>query len=127
MSLVLRCGWPEDEDEGGEEEVDDEGDELAVVGSLDEGLPLGLQQVDHDALDQVEVLHLLPEHDQVQGGHQVDLARRGVDGVELLDGVGRAADRADLPVDLPLHGDDVEEHVHVRQVGGHLEKINQLI
>ena len=74
MSLVLRCGWPEDEYEGGEEEVDDEGDELAVVGALDEGLPLGLQQVDHDALDQVEVLHLLAEHDQVQGGHQVDLA-----------------------------------------------------
>ena len=74
------------------------------------------------ALDEVKVRHFVAEHDEVEGGHQVELARRRVDRVELLDGVRGAADSTDLPVDLALHGHDVEEHVHVRQVRGHRQR-----
>ncbi len=53
---------PEYEAEGGEDEVDAEGVELPEEARLDEGLPLGLQQVHHHALDQVQVLDQLLQH-----------------------------------------------------------------
>ena len=35
-----------------------------------------------------------------------------MDGVQVLQGVGRADDVAELPVDLTLYAGDVKEHVH---------------
>ena len=68
----------------GEEEVDREGKELPEEALLDVGVPLGLEQVHDDVLDEVEVLEVGPEHDQVEGRLGLELPGLRVDGVQIL-------------------------------------------
>ena len=73
--LVGGGGLPQHEAAGGEQEEHDEDEELRVEGSAHEAVPLDLEQVHDDVLDEVEVLQLRPEHYQVQSRDCLQLTR----------------------------------------------------
>ena len=66
---------PQQEHHGGEQEEAGEDEELGVELLLDKGLPLDVEEVDYDVLDEVEVLQLGAEHYQVEGGLGLKLPR----------------------------------------------------
>ena len=93
-------------------------------------------------LDEVEMFQLGAKHNEVEGRFCLQLPGIRVDGVKEFEGVGRAGDVSQLPVDLDKHAclrflvfvqldqnyckywnltldaRDVEEHVALGQVGG---------
>ena len=64
---ILTClVGPRNKAERGEAEEEKKDDHLSAEDALDEGVVLGVEQVHHHVLDQVQVLQLRPEYDQVQ-------------------------------------------------------------
>ena len=101
-----------------------------------EGLPLGSEAVDHHALYHVQVLRLLlhkndrlkvqttryPKHYEVESTLNVEFPSLDVYGVQHSEWVGGAHHVADLPVDVPVYVEDVEEHVGVGEEGRHRQR-----
>ena len=58
---------PRDKAEGWKAEEEQKDNHLTAKDTPDKGVVLGVQQVHHHVLNQVQVLQLRPEHDQIQG------------------------------------------------------------
>ena len=58
---------PRDKAEGWKAEEEQKDNHLTAKDTPDKGVVLGVQQVHHHVLNQVQVLQLRPKHDQIQG------------------------------------------------------------
>ncbi len=80
---------------------------------LDKGLPLDVEQVDDEALEQLQVLHLVAVADEVEGAGLVGAAVLG-DRVHGVERVGAARDVRVLLHQLPLLLQNELEHLQQR-------------
>lgn len=115
--LLVRWTWSQNKAEQRYEKVEGEHIELLVEPRLAEGVPFGLEQINNNAVQQLQMLQLVAKDNEVQHGILVNVPCLLVDGVDHEQRVGGTGDASQLPIDLPFDAHHMEEHLDAAQLG----------